>query len=344
MNANDIKFLDCTIRDGGYVNRWHFSDECVKDTIVTLDKAGYDFVEIGFRNKPEIYNNKPCGKWRYCQEEDIVKVVPGKKDRTIKISVMADYKSSSIDLFPRVEETVIDMVRVAFHLPDLVGALDFCKQLKQLGYIVCANAMATMNYTPELMEKLCFLAHHSQIDYLYLADSYGCLTPDDTEKIICDMADKLPDDCKAQLGVHLHNNIQNGLANFFRLSNKGLVNIVDSTVLGMGRGAGNLCTELVVHSHSKFNESALRNVCLLAEKYILPFYGATGKWGSTLQFIISAHFKCHPNYILKLQDYGITSIDKIWMYIKNVSDAGKHKMFDIEYLNSLVAKNTVHSN
>ena len=339
------KLLDCTIRDGGYVNRWHFSDECVTDIITTLDKCGYDFVEIGFRHKPEIYNNGLCGKWRYCIEEDIEKVVPLSSERNIKISVMVDYKSTSIDLFPDVNDTVIDMVRVAFHIPELESSLELCKQLKQRGYIVCANAMATMNYTDELFDKLCKLAHDANIDYLYLADSYGCLTPDDLNKMIRNMSLKLPVPSTVKLGLHAHNNIQNGLANFLSVNKESGIKIVDSTMLGMGRGAGNLCTELVIQSDSRFQPNQLLAACQFAEKHILRMYSdKPTEWGYNLPFVISAYFKCHPNYILKLKDYGITSVTDVWKYIKGVHCANKHKMFDLDYLNSIVSIETVHSN
>lgn len=337
---HDLMLLDCTIRDGGYINRWQFTDECVSELVKTLDDIGYDYVELGFRNNPQIYNNKPCGKWRYCTEKDLVKVVPEK--RKIKISVMADYKTSNIELFSRVEDTVIDMVRVAFHIPELEGALNFCKQLKQLGYIVCANAMATMNYTDDNLQKLCSLAHSANVDFLYLADSYGCLMPNDVEYILTKMKKNLPSESKIKLGAHLHNNIQNAVSNFYRLNEKDLVTIFDSTILGMGRGAGNLSTELVVNIENSFTDEALKDICLFAEKYISPLYGNAQNWGSDIAFIISARFRCHPNYILKLKDFDIVDIQSVWKYINAIYEAGKHSMFDHEYLNNLVAENTVN--
>lgn len=331
------KFLDCTIRDGGYINKWNFSDECVKSIIETLDYIGYQYVEVGFRNKPEIYGGKVCGKWRYCTEQDLKTVVPPESSRNIKIAVMADYANSSIDLFDRVENTVIDMVRVAFHISDIDDALKFCKQLKNLGYIVCANAMATMNYNDEQIEKICNLSKECGIDYLYIADSYGCLINDDVTKIAKKMGAYL-NGSSVKLGLHAHNNIQNGFSNFLQLQSSELIDIFDSTVLGMGRGAGNLCTELVIHSYPRFNDEHLKRVLLYAQDHILPLQsnGAIVKWGYTLPYIISAHFKCHPNYISKLQDYDITNVDKIWNYIEKIYHNHKNTLFDIQYLNKIV--------
>lgn len=327
-------FLDCTIRDGGYINRWDFSDDSVTELIHILDKCGYDFIEIGFRNNPQIYNNKPCGKWRYCREKDLVKVVVPKKDRNIKIAVMADYTSSSIDLFPTCNETVIDMVRVAFHISDFEGALEMCKQLKQLGYIVSANAMATMNYTKQQMTKLCKLSHNYKIDYLYIADSYGCLVPGQVTKLYNLMRGLLPSHTTVKLGLHAHNNIQNALSN--ALSSDDDVDIIDSTVFGMGRGAGNLCTELIIHEY--YESTNLLKVCEYAEKWIVPLYSNTPtEWGYNLPFVISAHFKCHPNYVSKLKDYGITKIKDVWEYMQIINNNKKNNYFDLEYLNELVA-------
>lgn len=332
-STQSAHFLDCTIRDGGYINRWQFSDDCVKHLVSTLDKCGYEFIEIGFRNNPEIYNNKPCGKWRYCTEQDIQTVVNSCPDRTIKIAVMADFANSSLKLFPPCKYTLIDMVRVAFHLPDLKKAMNFCYELKQKGYIVSANAMVTMNYPDEKLELLCQLANQYQLDYIYIADSYGCLIPKHVITLQQKIVKYLSPQTHVKIGLHAHNNIQNALANVLTLNN---IDIIDSTVFGMGRGSGNLCTELIIDQY--FESQKLLEICEFAEKYITPLYSTTPTaWGYNLSFIVSAHFRCHPNYILKLQDYNITTLKDIWYYIKKVTEAKKNKYFDIDYFNQIIA-------
>jgi 4-hydroxy 2-oxovalerate aldolase len=320
------------MRDGGYINKWDFSDDFAKNYYNAISEAKIDFIELGFKNNPEIYNNIICGKWRSIKEEYLLNIIT---DKRAKVSVMVDYSNCDINNIDNKKDSIIDMIRVAFHKPRLNAALNLCNELKKKGYIVCANAMATINYNDEEINKLCELTYKYKIDYLYIADSYGSLTPHDIKilqnKIKVNM-NNLNNTYKYKLGIHLHNNKQNAFANMlYALENN--FDIIDSTVMGMGRGAGNLCTELLL-SHINYN---VLPILKFANTYMKPLFSDSGiNWGYTIEYLISAHFNCHPNYISKLKDYNITDIEVVWNVISNLKQNDKHKYFDIEYLNTVV--------
>ena len=344
---HNFLILDCTIRDGGYINRWNFSDDSVRDIFVTLAQSGIDIVEIGFRNLPEIYNNGLCGKWRYCAEKDIRNVVPLhiKNKHNTLLAVMADFRNSHINLFPHKNtgKTIIDMVRVAFHKQDIEPALEFCKQLKDKGYIVSANAMATIHYSKEQLKTLCQKAQEFNLDYVYIADSYGSMSPFQLININSVLKSFFINKNAPQIGFHSHNNLQNAFGNAVMALYKN-ISIIDSTLCGMGRGAGNLCTETIV-SFAQTQTPKLTNllpILKVSEKHILPlFCDKPPSWGFSLPMIASAHHNCHPNYVNKMLDYGIKNISTIWSIIQVIVKSNKHTVFDLEYFNQIIKKPTI---
>ncbi len=333
-----MKTLDCTIRDGGYINKWRFDDTLVRDCYNSLSEAGIDYVEIGFNNNFEIYNNNLCGKWRYVNEELVRSVIPEKR---AKIALMADYGKADIDNFIDKKDSLVDLVRVAFHRKDIDGALKYCHQLKEKGYEVSANAMATVHYTDEELNRLCRLVTEYQIDYLYIADSYGSLTPTILKTIhskIMLQFSAIDPTFDYKLGFHAHNNMQNSLANAIYAETHGF-DIIDSTIYGMGRGAGNLCTEIFVSYLVNAGKTGykLLPVIKCADKHIVPLSNTRGNmWGYSLLWLISAHFSCHPNYISKLKDYNITSVDVVWTIIQTLAGRGDQKLFKVEKLNQIL--------
>lgn len=328
--------LDCTMRDGGYTNNWNFSKEFAINYYNYLNDTGFDYVELGFLNKLNNYRNNDCGNWRSIQDLSFI------EKKNTKISVMIDYSNRDLSLIPLKNNTIIDMIRVAFHKHDLEKAILFCHQIKQLGYIVSANAMATFNYTEQELIQLCQLCCQYKIDYLYIADSYGCLLPKDIQKIQNTILNNLPqNNCK--IGIHLHNNRQNAFTNaLYCLDN--CFNIIDTTVLGMGRGAGNLCSELLI-SHlinSEKNLNSEKKYKLLpllqfAQQFVQPILGNT-LWGYNLGYLVSSHFECHPNYISFLFDNEITDITQIWKIIEKIHYNNKHQLFDKKYIENLINK------
>ena len=201
-----MKILDCTLRDGGYVNNWRFSREFISKYVRCMEAIGVEFVEIGFINVSTPYKNEIVGAQRSLSVADINHF----DGASFKIAVMADFTGIDMDIL-RQKKAKIDLVRVAFHKKHMVDALQLCRDISRLGYRVSANAMAVTNYTPSELTDLFRLVNQLRLDYLYIADSFGALGQTELLRLVETFSANLE---HTQIGLHLHNNKQNALSNF----------------------------------------------------------------------------------------------------------------------------------
>lgn len=322
-----VLLLDCTIRDGGYINNWTFSDKCVKNCYNNLSQTGFDYIELGFCNK----YNENYGKWNHLHDLNLIDTI---LDKQSKISVMVDFKNADIRLFEDEKNPIVDLVRVAFHKKDLKEALLMCEKLKNKGYEVSANAMNTPDYSHKELWILCSKINEFNIDYLYISDTYGYLIPDTLETLYYFIRTNTSNMCK--IGLHTHNNYCNAFCNALKALKIG-IDIIDSTVLGMGRGAGNLCSVslisyLIKSGNLKYDLCPILN---FAQQHIQPLIQES-KWGYQLDYLISAHFETHPNYISKLKEYNITNLIDIYNIIQRVSR--EKKRYNQQVLDRIIAK------
>ena len=174
----DIKLLDATIRDGGLVNDFRFSDEFVKELYRTNIKSGVEYMEFGYKASKELFDVNAFGKWKFCDEAAIREIV-GDNNSDMKISVMADvgrcdYKK---DILPR-EDSVIDMVRVATYVHQMPAAIEMIEDAKSKGYEVTCNIMAISNTQESDLDQALDMVAKSSADGIYIVDSYGALYPE----------------------------------------------------------------------------------------------------------------------------------------------------------------------
>ena len=150
----DIKVFDCTIRDGGLVNDFHFTDEFVKAHYEACVAAGVDYMEIGKNNSPTLQSVDDFGKWNFCKEEDIRSIV-GENDTDMKIAVMSDIgRTVPSELLPK-SESVIDMVRIATYIHQIPAAIELINEAHAKGYETTVNIMAiSKSFDDELDEVL----------------------------------------------------------------------------------------------------------------------------------------------------------------------------------------------
>ena len=157
-----IKNLDCTVRDGGYINNWRFNEKFINEYCSILNITNIDYVEIGFINKTNNYKNKIVGEHRNLNEETIKKF----DKYNFKKVVMADFTDVNYQLLEN--KINVDLIRIAFHKKDLKKALETCKLIKELGYIVSVNAMAITNYTNDEINYLFEYINDYKLDMLYV--------------------------------------------------------------------------------------------------------------------------------------------------------------------------------
>ena len=314
-----VKILDCTIRDGGYINSWQFDKRLVREVYRSISKSGVDVMEIGYRGTDKYFDRKKYGQWRFCEENVIRKVVEGIDGA--KLALMADFGKVDVDDFVNSKDSVIDIVRVAVHKNDLLGAINLLEKLKKKGYQVCLNAMGYTNYTAGEQKYLVSLLKSSNIDYIYAVDSYGSLFPDQVKALL----EPLLEISGIKAGFHPHNSLQMSFANTLEAIRCG-VQLIDSTFYGIGRGAGNLPTEIIILymellGKKKYNVIPILN-CI--DTYFLPLRKEL-EWGYQLPFMLSGMYKCHPNYAKKLvefREYTIEDICKTMEFVQKRNPIG----------------------
>lgn len=301
--------LDCTIRDGGYANNWHFESKLVREVYRAASKAGVDFVEIGFRGTEEHFSKEKYGLWRFSQDEDILQTINGIQGA--KIAVMGDFGKITPDDFPLAQDSPVTLVRVAANKTSLKEAILLLERIKAKGYDVSLNAMGYTNFTSGERRQLAEMLKDAGLDYVYVADSYGSLFPDQIPELFAPLLE-LRARNGIKVGFHPHNSLQMAFANTLEAIRAG-VDIVDCTFYGMGRAAGNLPTEILISYLSQLNVHRYNAIPILncIDLYFLSIY-QEHPWGYCLPFMLSGLFKCHPNYAFEMLERRRYTIEDIW--------------------------------
>ena len=307
MDGIQTKILDCTIRDGGYLNSWDFSFQAVKDIYQQLSRSGIDVVEIGFRDHAD-----HDLIWRKCPENVLLQLKT--PSHQAMLSVMVDFGKADVTDFCPAPESAVDMVRVAVHKNKIKEALKLINALKIKGYMTSLQLMGYPQYTDQERKNTILMLKDTALDYIYMADSYGTLFPDQVGELI----EPLTAVENSQIGFHPHNNLQLAFANTIEAIKHG-AQIVDTTLYGIGRGAGNLPTEALValmqqYAPQKYN---LTHVLFCVDMYMLPLQKQY-KWGYQLPYMMSGFCECHPSYSKELVETRRYTVDEIWRALNEV--------------------------
>ncbi len=299
------KLLDCTIRDGGHLNGWNFSEECVKASYYAALNAGADYFEIGYR----FQNPKPeWGKFAVCDDDYLLNLfIP---DEKCKLSIMINADKCELNKFQecRPELTPIKVVRVATYPDKLDIAFNLCEGLKNKGYNVFLNLMAISEYKEEHYEKIKKWKYKNTLQSVCFCDSFGSFLPNDVKKY----HEKLQSLDFRNISFHSHNSLQLAFANSLQAINEKIY-CIDASIYGMGRGAGNLPVEIITGylnklGNKKYNSIPYINVI---EKFYLNLSKQT-PWGYGIQSLINGLKNVHPLYVRELFDKNSYTIDEIW--------------------------------
>ncbi|MEE9528665.1 MAG: aldolase catalytic domain-containing protein, partial [Dehalococcoidia bacterium] len=263
----EIKILDCTMRDGGLMNDHLFGDEIVKAVYSACVDAGIDYMEIGYVNSRRIFSSAEHGAWKFCKEDDIRRIV-GENDTSLKLSAMADAGKSDYheDILP-CDQSVLDMIRVAAYIHQIPLALDMIKDAHDKGYETTINLMAVSVVSERELDEALELLANSEVGTFYIVDSFGAIYSEQTQFLLEKYLSYTKSSGK-QVGMHAHNNQQLAFANTIEAIIKG-ANILDASMAGLGRGAGNCPIELLVGflHNPKFR---LRPILQCIQQYIEP--------------------------------------------------------------------------
>ena len=293
----DIKVFDCTIRDGGLVNNYHFSDAFVKAHYETCVAAGVDYMEIGKNVSPTIMSVDEYGPWNFCKEEDIRRIV-GNNDTDMKIAVMADIgRSLKEELRPK-SESVVDMIRIATYIHQIPAAIELIEDAHAKGYETTVNIMAiSKSFDDELDEVLAQLSK-TPVDVIYIADSFGSFYPEQIKKLT-DKYLKVAQKAGKKIGIHAHNNLQLAYANTLEAMIYG-TSFLDVTISGLGRGAGNCPLELLI-GFLKNPKYKLMPVLKFIEEFIVPLEKELD-WGYSIPYMLTGQLNEHPRAAMKARD------------------------------------------
>jgi 4-hydroxy 2-oxovalerate aldolase len=296
MFRPEIKVLDCSIRDGGLINKWQFSDALVRATYQADCAAGVDYMELGYKASKSQFDPKVFGKWRFCDEEDVKRVLDGPRPGSTKLACMVDIgRVEEKDLLPA-SDSVFSLIRVACYVKDIDKAIALANLIMDRGYEASVNMMAvSTNLEKDLDEALEELAR-TQIPYVYVVDSFGSMYSEDVTFLMKKYLTALPG---KTVGIHTHNNRQLAFANTIQAIIDG-ANILDASVYGIGRGPGNCTLELLLTflKNPKFN---VRPVLQLIEDHYLALSREI-EWGYILPYMITGVLNEHPRVAIELRD------------------------------------------
>lgn len=274
-----MKILDCTLRDGGYYTDWDFDKTIVDTYIHATNVLPIDYLEIGYRNNP---SDDYLGKYGYCPVYELEDL---RKKSSKKLVAMLNEKSvkpQDLDYLISPIQGLVDMVRLAIDPKNFDRAVILAENVKKRGFEVGFNTM----YMSKWKEYDGFIPKLKNIDGIAdlfcMVDSYGGVSPAEVRETLFTVKEST----KCPIGFHGHNNLELGLINTLTAIEYG-VDYVDATILGMGRGAGNLKMELLLtylNKHAGLNVDfnvlgdAISTFTALYKKY---------EWGTNLPYMLS---------------------------------------------------------
>ena len=288
----DVRVLDATLRDGGLVNNFEFTDEFVKDLYEANIKAGVDYMEFGYKASKDLFDESKFGKWKFSSDEDIRAIV-GDNDTNLKLAVMADVGRCDFkkDIHDR-KDSPVDMIRVATYIHQMPGAVELIDYCKNKGYEVTCNIMAISKAQESDVKQALEMIAETGLDAIYIVDSYGSLVPEQIGRIT-EFYQSVTDKYNVSLGVHAHNNQQLAFANTIEAVKDG-VSFLDATMNGMGRGAGNCAMELLL-GFLKNPKYSFIPVLKFLENHMVKLKEEGVVWGYDIPYMLTGMMNQHPS-------------------------------------------------
>ena len=304
------KVLDCTLRDGGYVNDWMFGEKNIRSIIRKLNDAQIDIIEVGFLEDVPVY---PYNSDRafYNSVDQIERLLPNEK-KCEQFVAMARYGNLNAEALKPYNGKSIDGLRITFHINEANEVLEFCQIIKDKGYKVYVQPVGTTIYTDEEMLELIKKVNAFRPYAFYAVDTLGVMHQFDIHRLFYLIDHNL--DPSIVRGFHSHNNLQMSFSNAQALAGMTLKNdvIIDASVHGMGRGAGNLHTELITENlnHRHGVKYDLDYLLEIIDDYMV-FAKQEYSWGYMIPYYLAATKDCHPDYASYLIDKKTLQISAI---------------------------------
>lgn len=323
-----IEILDCTLRDGGYINNWLFKKKNIDMIYEKLSASKVDYIELGYMDENA---NSDFDSTKFNSFELIENIACNNRNNVL----MIDFGKFPINKIPKQSQTNIYGVRLAFSKKDLREAISYCEKLKEKGYKVFVQPMVTPSYSRKELEILLNLVNRLNPFAVYIVDSFGSMNEEIVINILNMYKDILNKEIK--IGFHSHNNLQLAYSNSIAFINNSDDReiIVDSSVYGMGRGAGNLSTELIsAYLNNNIQmDYKISYILEIVDNYLLDLKKVKN-WGYCLEYYLSAMNNCHPNYAKFLSEMHTMTIYDMQNILASISDEKKIRYYK-EYVYEL---------
>ncbi len=311
---NKYNLLECTLRDGGYITSWKFDDRMISDTIKSLIDAHLDYIEVGYLNDQIDASNTT----QFKTIDKISEFIPKDRKKSI-ILAMADVQQFLPENLTPYDGRSIDGIRVVFYKHQIEEALKMAKAVKEKGYLLFVQPMVTIDYSideyVDLSNKIAVLEPYA----VSIVDSFGYMIKSDFRDYFRVLDNIMSE--TVSIGFHSHNNMNLSLITAQDILEYQTPRklIIDSSLYGMGRGAGNLQTELIANYYNMiFGEKYDLNIIIdLISDYILPI-SEKNTWGYSPYTLLTALCHCHPNYAgYLLQEYDV-SVSEFQNFLKTI--------------------------
>lgn len=324
-----ISLLDCTLRDGGYLNDWEFGHDNIVNIFERLVSAEIDIIEIGFLNEARQYD---ANRTIFPGTGSVNRTFDGLYKGRSMIVGMIDYGTCGVERLLPAEESFMDGIRVIFKKERKEGAIAFCRKVKELGYKVFAQAVSITSYNDIELMELVQLVNVLEPYAFSLVDTYGLFHKDQLMHYFEFVNKHMK--TTIGLGYHSHNNFQLAYANCIEVMERPHLErevVIDGTLYGMGKSAGNAPLELLA-TYMNDNLGKQYHCSQLLEAIdvtMLELYKQI-PWGYSFKFFLSASKDCHPNYVTYLMDKKKLSVKSINEILDQLEDS-KKLLYDREY-------------
>jgi len=340
-----IRILDCTLRDGGFINDWEFGHEDIINIFERAVSANTDIIEVGFIDERRSYDTNRT----ILPDGESVNTMFADLDHGNSMVVgMIDYGTCSIDKILPCEDSIMDGIRVIFKKKNMPEAIEYCSALKDKGYKVFVQPVSITGYSDEEMLQLVGMVNDFMPYAMSMVDTYGLLHEGGLLHYYELMDGHL--DKSISLGYHAHNNFQLGYSNSLALIEHNMAKpedkrrqlVVDGSLFGMGKGAGNAPIELLAmymnqHYEGKYDISQMLesiDVSIMKVYLKLP-------WGYSLKYFLAASNDCHPNYVQHLMQKRTLSVKSINEILDKIS-TDKKLAYNAEHIEELYRDYQAH--
>ncbi len=329
----NVCLLDCTLRDGGFVNDWDFGHGNIINLLERSVSAGIDFIEIGFIDSGVEFN---IDRSITPDTDGINRIFEGVDKEGSKLIAMIDYGTVPLERICDAKDSLLDGIRVMIKKKTRYEAVDFCRRLKEKGYLVFAQPVSITGYNDDEMRELTRNINESGLYAMSIVDTYGLLDRSSLLHYFNIMNEGLDSDIR--IGYHAHNNFQLAYSNSIALIEEvgdSRPLLIDGSAFGMGKSAGNCPLELLtMYANQHLGKNYDTNQVLeMIDTCIRNIY-AVSPWGYQMQYYLCASNDCHPKYsqyLMKKKTLSVKSINDILGMIEE-----KERLaFNEEYIEKL---------